>query len=418
MAWVKKYESSVNGVSDGTFGLIDKLYDWLTGASAGFPGTLFTGVLKNGGLSAGANVSVSFNGTLGTPVSIPRTDLSFYALRRNGVTYWIVCDLGKSAAAGGARATPNMGIFFVMTETATIDTADELFNTFSGNLSDQPINGANTTGSTSSFMQRIWPTYGAVEADFFSDGDRVHVAFRRSVSTYTSYQHFSIGVIDKASTSWTGGEYMDGCSVNHSLVNGWDEVDGTWHYTNRKVLSGSLRYQFNANNQDTEASYMQPGILRVVGIKDISNVAQNYAMLGFRPWDDTIAKTHFTGFAGVVGMLGGVTRGYTVNESVLTSATATRRAALMESPNSWNGRTAGFGVDLFAMDLYNTPKTSMYLGSVPGIRFIRIDGLSDRQLINNEWMVFPIWSRGAAHVSADETGYPTSGNFGIAYKTS
>ena len=422
MAWVHVYESSVNGVSDGTSGLMDKLYDWVTGATPGFPGTLFTGVVKNGRLpdinggAAGLGNVTLGAGFLRNPVSIPRDDLAFYGLRRGGVTTWFICDIGKSAAVGGSRTPANLGIFTVMTENALIDTPDEVMNSFSSYAS-----GINITGGTDSFVHRIWPTYGVVESDFFTDGDRIHVVSRRSVNTYNSYQHFSFGQIDKASSSWVGGEYVDGCCLLDALaagvsINEWNSAHGAyWSATNKRFLSGFESSQWNQFSGG--ASVASLGIIRVKNCYDGSNNTQNYCTMGMKPYL-TPSKGNFNGFAGFCGVLGGISQGYTINtgSGVNPDYSTAKRMALVESPNSWNGRTGGFGADLFFIDSYNSPKNSQFLGSVPGVRFINIAGLSDRQVINNEWMVFPLWNRSGFHTSFDETGYADSGDFGVAYK--
>lgn len=423
MAWVHKYESSVNGVSDGTSGVMDKLYDWLTGATPGFPGTLFTGVVKNGRLTysggGGSPANITLTNMTRAGATFSQADLAFYALGRGGITYWFMCDLGRTSVVGGSRGFLNTGIFAAIvddsTGVGTSGTSSQRCDSFKTALSQSTF-GESVTGSLNSCLHQIWPTYGAVEADFFSDGDRVHVCIRRSVNSYNSYVHFSLGKIDKASSSWVGGEYISGNSMTDLSSDPIATTSQYWASTARPLLS-SIGWPQEYNSSGNAPSPRYGGsILRVVGVKDLSNVTQNYCNISLNLLEQN-TKTSSTTPTAFGGVAGGASPKWTTSKSDVNSPPSTsKRNPLKESPNSWNGRAPGFGVDIFYQDLFNTPKTIQLLGSVPGIRFINLTGLSDRQAINNEWMIFPIWSREAARTSWDETIHPDSAHLGIAYK--
>jgi len=420
MAWAHQYEASLNGVSDGTNGLMDKLYDWLTGVTPGFPGSLFTGVVKNGRISnpgGAGNVTLSNLNRIGTTYHY--NDLAFYAVQRSGVTYWFMCDVGRSPVAGGTRGFMNTGIFAAIIDDAssvgTSGSSTARCDSFKA-FYNQSTFGDVANGSLNTCLHQIFPTYGSVEADFFSDGTRIHVVMRRSVNSHASYNHFSFGVIDKASTTWSGGEYISGGCVTDlsSDVSRIGFSDPYCLNTNRLCLSGGPTQVYNSGT--TGGARFANSVIRVAGVKDSANVTQNHCQMSHKL--GAVAKISSSNAAALAAITSGgsVGWGMTLGSSSTSPYSSNRRGAIKESPNSWNGRAAGLGVDIFYLDLYNTPNNAQLLGSVPGLRYLNITGLTDRQVINNEWMVFPVWNRVAPTASWDENIHADSGYLGIAYK--
>ena len=331
-----------------------------------------------------------------------------------------MCDLGKTSVVGGSRGFLNTGIFAAIVDDSsgvgTTGTSSQRCDSFKSSFT-QSSYGDNAAGSLNSCMHQMWPTYGAVEADFFSDGDRIHVCMRRSVNTYNSYYHFSFGKIDKASSVWSGGEYISGNSMTDYSLDSISTTAYYWEDVARPLLSTVTTPQEFNQGGSAPSPRFGGSLLRVVGVKDFNNVTQNYCNISL-PIIESITKVTSTCNTAYGGVVGGVSSRWTTTKGTLgiPNLSNRKRNPLKDSPNSWNGRAPGFGVDLFYHDGYNTPKTIQLLGNVPGIRFLNITGLTDRQVINNEWIVFPVWSRDAARTSWDETIHPDSAHIGVAYK--
>ena len=195
--------------------MMNELYDWVTGATAGFPGgSVFTAGVKDatpaGSLAIPGHNSI---GRWAAPNSgtISAARQRLYRIQRGGVDYWFMLDI---AYVGGGVSLPNLGLYSWLT-TDLGKTADQ----FAAMAVAAP--GSSTT---SPYASACYPAHGATAYHFFTNGEVIHVAFKRSHTSTSSWQHFSFGKLQKpAGASWVGGEYFSGCDApDSSTATNWD----------------------------------------------------------------------------------------------------------------------------------------------------------------------------------------------------
>lgn len=79
-----------------------------------------------------------------------------------------------------------------------------------------------------------------------------------------------------------------------------------------------------------------------------------------------------------------------------------------DSPNAFNGRTM-LMPNYIHVDDRGSPSWQRIVGIAPAFRFLKMDNLQPEDIIDTDWMVFPLKTKNAA------TG-PTSYNYAIAYR--
>lgn len=334
-----------------------------------------------------------------------------YTIQHGAVEIWLIADMAYVGNPNPGNDYLNQGIFAYLTETTV--TPDG----FKGLYADG-VSGANP--NTAPRLSIVSPAYGATDYVIRSDGDRIHVSFKRSTSGGDAWQHFSFGSIEKAD-SWVGGEYFSGCAGG-SILADWDyAVTPGGYATNNSNLLSSAGYRTNRYLL-TDSQGPHPygkGIIRVVGAK-----------LGFSPYAATkwcvigdpvtgqISESSATGrneLVGSVGVMNALSCYQGIASRVCTDL-ANSRALLDLSANDWDKRSVGLVPDLFIFD-YQTPSVGwQYLGSIPGIRFINIEFIADGATVNNDWHCYPVSNRYGSSPVYGEHGFLGSGNLGIAFK--
>lgn len=202
----------------------------------------------------------------------------------------------------------------------------------------------------------------------FSDGTCVHVFVEMSNGSYSA---MSFGDMTKWGT-WTGGAYFDTSFTSTASTQLNQPAAGThsWLFDGRSGSSapgyGLVRVQFN----DKEFAR--------VGVSNGGAAVVTYN------------RVFATGFAQ------GVYDEFIAN-----------------SPNAINNRSAGVPVMLFLNDdIAGGTNLLTPLGFVPGIRLINIKNLNPKDLVNTDWMVFPMQSKNAGLVNV----YANSLNYGWAVR--
>jgi len=417
MTWYTK----TNDACASTEAMMNELYDWLTGATAGFPtgvtaefpsGPLFTAGIKD---ATPAN-SLTIPGSLAsgrwaspnsTTISAARQRL--WRMERGGVAYWFMLD---AAYVGGSPSLPNLGLYCWLSTT---------LGTTADNFAALAVAAAVTGSPTSPYASACYPAHGATAYHFFTDGRVIHVVFKRSHTTTSSWQHFSFGKIQKPTgATWVGGEYFHGCDgPETTTAASWDYTDssvsGALTIDHPPLLScGSSSYG-SGTNYGSATSLFRRGFIRVVGAKAATTpyTAASYCALGTNiaaaapTMSQNQGATHILG--GASKPLTGAGVGATRNRSIFSAAA-----------NTWNQRSAGAGVEIFYYDGANdaaaTGPSCLYLGSIPGIRFISIENIADEGVVNQDWRAFPLSNRTTYNNVIGENGHTKTGSLGVAYK--
>ena len=330
------------------------------------------------------------------------------------VDFWLVADVEEIG---------NLGVFCLLT--SDVDNDVSQFEALFSSGHPNPITSNNPTAPR---FASVYPTFGAETYHFFSDGFRVHVAFRRTTALGTSWQHFSFGTIRKASSAWDGGEYFSGCCAGPSTEAGWDysqDPDETARQST-VVLSSPFRTPRFSGTALNVPDCHAKGLIRVVGIADADPTftatrTVNYCALGdiltslnnsSSPPQPT-TTSHDRDAVGSVAVLGGLSAYQQIVGNTSGSAAASPLNLLEIAPNTWDRRSPGIGVDLFAFDYGNSYRWQL-LGSVDGIRFVNAEFIADEATVNTDWVVLPVSSNNAAQVGA--LGHTNFGTFGIAYR--
>lgn len=229
-----------------------------------------------------------------------------------------------------------------------------------------------TTGAVQAPSVTLLSTIAAPFTSYhlFTEGTVVHVAFEMSSGAWT---HLNFGDITKYGT-WTGGSYLGAVTV--VFFSGIFAVNG--------IFGDQQNNPFGAG-QSTLTSKIR-----------VSKGSRNYG--------------NFDGYSATLN----------VNDGVTTPACAASWSPglfdtiLRDQPNVFNNRAMGVRMELFISDTNGifSGGTNLWLplGFVPNIRFVNIALLNPKDLINTDWMVFPIQAKSAI------SGFATTGNFGIAVR--
>lgn len=86
---------------------------------------------------------------------------------------------------------------------------------------------------------------------------------------------------------------------------------------------------------------------------------------------------------------------------------------IRDQPNVFNDRAMGLRMDIFVKD-NQTGGSNLWLpcGYIPNIRAINIRDLNAKDIINTDWMVFPVQTKGHGLINT----YATTGNYGWAVR--
>lgn len=442
MPWVHK-----TGSCTSTIDMLSQLYDWVTGSvvdgvspfpparyftpglkevtpSVAAPGKIAVSVrpgLNNCGkwaVGLGAeNLTKVVTDITGSPESlraVSRERMTLYRLGRDGGDYWVFAD---NAFIGGSNNFRNIGFFGWFTKD-TGTAADDFTALWESSFS------YNHSGNSVQRASAVYPSYGADTFHFFTDGDCIHVAFRRVAGGSSSWQHFSFGLAEKpAGSNWEGGEYFSGSAAADSILQ-WNKISNyafTQGCTHLLNSHGNLDALFNGG-----IGGMDPhphGFIRAEGATACNQqnyaVPCNYAAIGAPMFsgggDITHSAQYYDAFA-LAGVVGAASNGTQVAYADIGVEGGSLLGALELTPNSWNGRSPGYGVELYIAD----PDSNRwrYLAKIPGVRFLNVENLEAEQIVNSDWIVFPLSNKVTANAEHSDSGHTCSANYGVAYRKS
>lgn len=207
---------------------------------------------------------------------------------------------------------------------------------------------------------------------FFTDGSRVNVAIEKVAGVFS---HINFGSAQKLG-SWSGGSYVTGLYTEESsatargdLLNGLNSVP----------FSGKM----DSNTPTTNARGRR-GHIRV------PTAGAGVALLGQVPGTGTYSAYYIaTGLQ------------WEYQSEVLDA-----------SPNTFNNRAILAPVNIGHITANTVGTNPLYLiAVVPNVALVRIDNLSPGDLVNGDWLVFPISQK-----NGPATTYVNSGTYGIAYR--
>lgn len=196
---------------------------------------------------------------------------------------------------------------------------------------------------------------------FFTDGFGVNVAVEVVTNVFV---HFNFGVLQK-NGDFDGGEYVTGTTVG-SYTSGWASMLSTYNITAFDTIDvGSSATSYNGGHVRTP----------------ISGPAVRLGRTG----SDGVAWS--TGLAGNAG-----------------------RPLVQASPNAFNGRSVLVPINI-VQSSSGTSGPYYQLGTVGNARFLNIANLNPKEMVNTDWMVFPLSQK-----NGPGTTYINSANYGIAYR--
>lgn len=254
------------------------------------------------------------------------------------------------------------GIYFTFAYNTTqlfVNTATSV--TGAGTLQAQP--------GAAAVSMLINPITGPhISYHFFCDGTVCNAVAEVATNVFS---HLNFGFVTK-NGSWTGGAFTSGTNTTSSSA------------TNAKqVTSGYNIIPFNTTtfttgpNQPTNVPHLRSDVTAVNGI---------------------------SGFGGSIS--GGVSQ--TFNKAWIDSGGG--RPLVQASPNVFNGRSVIVPITLLQATL-TTSAPYYQIGHVPNAGVINITNIEPKELVNTDWMVFPIGQKGSAG-----GGYMESLFYGMAYK--
>ena len=212
-----------------------------------------------------------------------------------------------------------------------------------------------------------------IEYWMFSDGDATHMVVEISAGCYA---HLSIGLLDKYGT-YTGGEFV---SANY-----WNNA--TWG-------SASNSRHFDGYNSNQGNTY-------------INHVRVTYD-------GKTIAGFGSNAHSGLNHV-----RNLWMGGGYYNTPSMTQGELVAHQPNSYNGRSVLIPVEIFlAYDLTsNTDPTGWIpLGRVNNAALVSIANLSAEDLVNTDWMVFPMAMKDPSGALTLASGQVDTDTFGWAYQ--
>lgn len=239
-----------------------------------------------------------------------------------------------------------------------------------------------TTGGTQApSISRVWPVAPPFTSyHLFTEGTVVHVAFEMSSGAWA---HLNFGDVTKYGT-WTGGSYI---SVTNAGDNGIDATSAT--FLNSATLIGfqGLFGELGSNGSGHTQSTSKIRITK--GARTYGNFNYNSQI--------------------------GLNDGATTPVCALALTPGVSDMLTRDQPNIFNNRAMGPRLELFVSDtnIIFAGGTNLWLpiGFIPNLRFINIALLNPKDLINTDWMTFPLQAKvGLLNQFAG------SGNYGIAVR--
>jgi hypothetical protein len=228
----------------------------------------------------------------------------------------------------------------------------------------------HTTGGVQAGISRVWPISPPFTSyHLFTEGSVVHIAFEMSSGAWA---HINFGDITKYGT-WTGGSFFGFTNADGFLGT---QVPGSGNNVNGfNAIFGEL--QGNATGDG--ASSFTTWIRMTKGARSYGHCSPLLNL-------DDGATTPVIALGLTVGVADQLTR---------------------DQPNIFNNRAMGPRLELFASDtnVIFTGGTNLWLpiGYVPNIRFISIALLNPKDLINTNWMTFPLQSKTGLNGSFAQT---------------
>lgn len=214
----------------------------------------------------------------------------------------------------------------------------------------------------------------------FSQGDRVHCVVERATNVFL---HMSFGQIEKAG-NWAGGAYVTGACWSDAIYPGTTGKFPWTDYPHSRPFESITGYTAGAN---------------------INGVF--YSARGHMRTDYDTYKT--------MELTTGSYRSSTDLNCGFCSSWGYGFELLTDSPNMFNNRAALVPIQFtlqsepLANNEQNTSRLQM--GQVTDVAAVNMALINPKDIINNDWMVFPISQK-----NGDGITYVNSGNYGLAYK--
>lgn len=198
---------------------------------------------------------------------------------------------------------------------------------------------------------------------FFTDGFGVNVAVEIVTNVFV---HFNFGELQK-NGDFVGGQYVTGTSVG-SYAAGWPNMFNGYNTTT-----------FETSNVGTSVTNYSAGHGHVRTPVGGPTASLGRSVQASRTWS--------TGLAGNAG-----------------------RPLVQASPNAFNGRSVLVPINIVQGSSGDTGPYYQ-LGTVGNARFLNIANLNPKEMVNTDWMVFPLSQK-----NGPGTTYINSENYGIAYR--
>lgn len=204
----------------------------------------------------------------------------------------------------------------------------------------------------------------------FTDGVALHVAVEVATNSFT---HFSFGEVTKTGT-FAGGQFVTVQYAPPSATTA-GQLD---------ILAGQVSWPFASN---------VVGTVQGNGVTFLSHMRM-----------DVLGTNRVHVFSGTI------TPDAANTCWSLTWASTCGRRLIEKSPNVFNGRSVIIPHTIICS---TSGVTSPYyqVGSIPNAGVLNIENIAPKDLVNTDWMVFPIGVKGTT-----ATTNINSRNFGVAYK--
>lgn len=237
----------------------------------------------------------------------------------------------------------------------------------------------STTGKPTNDY-KIFPVIAAGSYHFMQYKDSIHAVCILSSGVHI---HLNFGTVAKVG-SWTGGEYFTGSmhDVNSIYVNGTP-------YASQHCFGFH-----NGNGARSLSAQVCPLMRCVYNAKNFAHIDLNY--------NGTVS----TGYNSVLSVGGVSISGTAINAGGAVNLIDTF------SPNHYAPyRAAGSPIELQLVK--DADDNLCYdLGTVEGMRYIDMTNLKSADIVNTEWIVFPLSIKGTTGSTGN---YASSANYGVAY---
>lgn len=236
-----------------------------------------------------------------------------------------------------------------------------------------------TGGIQAPSITRIWPiTPPYTSYHLMTEGTVVHVAFEMSSGAWA---HLNFGDLTKYGT-WTGGSFLGATNADGGATTSFFGIAGVPGFN-------GIFGETQANPSGAGSSTLTSKIRMVKGTRNYGNL-DGYTVIGT---NDAV----------------------TTPCCALGLSTGHSDMLVRDQPNIFNNRSMGPRLEVFASDtsVIFTGGTNLWLpiGYVPNIRFINVALLNPKDLINTDWMTFPLQSK----IGLAST-YANTLNYGIAVR--